>query len=101
MYIKNSASSSKHKGLVTFSRSPNFYIWLIEKRKNNNQNLKIRLEYNRMDSVLFQRYFSYTETLAARRKKTSRTNSTFGFCRNKSQRRKNQKSYFLANAPMK
>ena len=28
-------------------------------------------------------------------KKTSRTNSTFGFCRHESQRRKNQKSCFL------
>jgi hypothetical protein len=31
----------------------------------------------------------------AQLKKASRTNSTFGFCRHESQRRKNQKSCFL------
>ena len=34
-------------------------------------------------------------TSYAQLKKTSRTNSTFGFCRHESQRRKNQKSCFL------
>jgi len=40
-------------------------------------------------------HYSYNLPLCGIRKKSQRTNSTFGFCQHKSQRWKNQKSYFL------
>jgi len=63
-YKNNRAIAAKPNGSGAFSRSPNFKIWLIEK-KDNKKNLKIRLVFNRMVRAFFPPYYSYTITLVA------------------------------------
>ncbi len=59
------------------------------------------LETSSIQMLIFQekpkvaRIFVRLVTSCAQCKKANRTNSTFGFCRHTSQRRKNQKSCFL------